>query len=396
MGNAKKENLIIPDYIKTALSILEQKGFKAYLVGGCVRDFLLGKQPYDFDITTNALPAQTLKCFEGYEIIKNGMKHGTVTPIIEKKAVEITTFRTESGYSDNRHPDKVEFTAFLEGDLSRRDFTVNAMAYSESEGVIDMFSGRKDLNKRIIRCVGNADERFGEDSLRILRALRFASILNFEIEEQTAKSIKKNIELLKNVSAERIYGEFMKLLQGENASEILIKFPCLCTALFGINLTSRQKTALRKAKTADMRLAIIFIYSSPELLKSLKPDNKTYNGLRENLKNYRLHLTNKAIGVREQELFIFKNALDYESAERMAELKFLMESAVDAETFKKNLEYSKSNNHPVKISELDISGDDLKEKGIRGKKIKLTQEFLLKCVIEGKAKNEKKELLKLL
>ena len=396
MGNGIKENLIIPDYIKKALSILEQKGFKAYLVGGCVRDFLLGKQPYDFDITTNALPEQTLKCFEGYEIIKNGMKHGTVTPIIEKKAVEITTFRTESGYSDNRHPDKVEFSAELREDLSRRDFTVNAMAYSEGEGVTDIFGGREDLKNKLLRCVGDPDKRFGEDSLRILRALRFASVLNFEIEAQTAKSIKKNIDLLKNVSAERIYGEFMKLLQGESASEILIKFSCLCRVLFGINLTSRQKAALKKAKTADMRLAIIFIYSSPELLKPLKPDNKTYNRLCENINNYRLRLTNKNLGIERQELFLFNNSLDYESAQRMIELKRLMGSEVDTEVFRRNLEYSKSNNHPIKISELALNGNDLKAFGIKGRRIRQTQEKLLKAVIRGEVKNEKKELIKLL
>lgn len=396
MGEPKKEKLIIPDYIKTALSALEQRGFKAYLVGGCVRDFLLGNSPSDFDITTDAMPEQTKKCFEGYEVLTNGIKHGTVTPIIAHKAVEITTFRTDGEYSDNRHPDKVEFTSRLGDDLARRDFTVNALAYSEGEGVTDLFGGREDIKNKIIRCVGEADRRFGEDALRILRAMRFASVLGFNIEKETEKSIKKNIKLLKNVSAERIYGEFIKLLNGENASEILIKFPCLCQTLFGIELNGRQKKALKNAKTAEERLAIIFIYSSPELLKPLKPDNKTYKELHENIKNYRLRLTSKNMGIKEQELFIFKNGLDYESAEKMLNLKELMGSTLDIKRFKADLKYSKKHNHPIKISELDITGNDLKKKGIKGKKIKLTQEFLLKSVIEGKAKNEKNELLKLI
>ena len=391
-----KSKFEIPEYIRTALLELEKRGFKAYLVGGCVRDYLLGKQPSDFDITTNALPCQTEKCFEAYRVLTNGKKHGTVTPIIEHKAVEITTFRTDGEYSDNRHPDKVEYTRELKADLSRRDFTVNAIAYSESDGITDLFHGREDLQKRIIRCVGEADRRFGEDALRILRALRFASVLGFNIEKETEKSIKKNIKLLKNVSAERIYAEFMKLLGGKNASEILIKFSCLTETLFGISLNQRQKKALAKAKTSSERLAIIFIYSSPEKLGILKPDNKTYNELCDNVDNYRLTLTSKNAGQKEFEKFIFKNGLDYESAEKMLNLKKLMGSALDIEQFEACLEYAESHRHPIKTSELDITGNDLKAKGIKGKKIKLAQQFLLECVIEGKVKNEKKELMKLL
>ena len=252
------------------------------------------------------------------------------------------------------------------------------------------------MDNKIIRCVGEADRRFGEDALRILRALRFASVLGFNIEKQTEKSIKRNIDLLKNVSAERIYTEFMKLLGGKNASEILINFSCLCKTLFGIELNGRQKRALKKAKTASERLAVIFIYSSPRKLKDLKPDNKTYNELCENLNNYRLRLTAKNIGQKEQELFLFKNGLDYESAEKLIRLKDIMGSSLDTREFLKNLELSKAENHPIKVSELDITGNDLKAKGISGKKIKLTQEFMLKSVIEGKVKNEKKELLKLI
>ena len=391
-----KSKFIIPEYIKTALSQLERKGFKAYLVGGCVRDYLLGNNPSDFDIATNALPEQTKNCFADYKVLTNGIKHGTLTPIIEHKAVEITTFRTDGKYSDNRHPDKVEFTSELKGDLSRRDFTVNAIAYSESEGIIDLFGGIEDLKNKIIRCVGEADRRFGEDALRILRALRFASVLGFKIEKETEKSINKNIKLLKNVSAERIYTEFMKLLGGKNASETLVKFPCLCKTLFGIELNSRHKRALKKAKNAWERLAIIFIYSSPEKLKALKPDNKTYNELCENINNYRLRLTSKNLGEKELELFIFKNSLDYDSAQRMIRLKELMASSLDTHQFLRNIESSKSKKHPIKISELDITGNDLKAKQIKGKKIKLTLEFLLISVIEGKVKNEKKELLKLI
>lgn len=214
----------IPSQVNRAIEILCDGGHSAYVVGGAVRNIIMGIPVNDWDITTSALPDETLELFKDYRIIETGIKHGTVTVIIDSMSLEITTFRIEHGYSDNRHPDKVDFTDKVEDDLSRRDFTVNAIAYSPKAGFTDPFGGCDDIKKEIIRCVGNPDKRFGEDALRILRALRFASVLGFEIDHETADSIHKNKHLLKNISVERIFVELSKLLCGKNAANILHEY----------------------------------------------------------------------------------------------------------------------------------------------------------------------------
>lgn len=214
----------IPSQVNTAIEILCGKGHSAYVVGGAVRNLMMGIPVNDWDITTSALPKETLKLFKDFKTIETGIKHGTVTVIIDGMPLEITTYRIEKGYSDNRHPDKVEFTDRVEDDLSRRDFTVNAMAYSPGIGFIDPFGGCEDINKKIIRCVGNPDKRFGEDALRILRALRFSSVLGFDIDSKTAESIHRSKHLLKNISVERIFVELSKLLCGKNAGIILQEY----------------------------------------------------------------------------------------------------------------------------------------------------------------------------
>lgn len=193
-------------------------------MGGCVRDSILGKIPNDWDITTNALPEQVLKCFSNYKIIATGLKHGTVTIIIDNEHFEVTTFRIDGKYTDNRRPDNVEFTGNLKDDLSRRDFTINAMAYNTKTGLVDFFGCKHDIENKIISCVGEPDTRFNEDSLRILRALRFASVLGFKIDSKTTQSIHKNKYLLKNIAVERISSELNKLLLGYNAKQILYNF----------------------------------------------------------------------------------------------------------------------------------------------------------------------------
>ncbi len=216
--------MYLPEYVKYAIEKLERQGFSAYAVGGCVRDSLLGKEPFDYDITTSATPEETKAVFQNEQIIETGIKHGTVTVLIEHRPLEITTFRLDLGYEDNRHPTGVLFTRSLQEDLARRDFTVNAMSYSEKTGVIDIFGGQSDLEHGIIRTVGSADTRFGEDALRIMRALRFASVLGFSIEEETANSIHNNKNLLKNVSAERLSSELVKLLCGKGAASVLKEY----------------------------------------------------------------------------------------------------------------------------------------------------------------------------
>ncbi|AWI06217.1 CCA tRNA nucleotidyltransferase [Clostridium drakei] len=207
--------IFIPQDAKHIMKILKNRGYESYVVGGCVRDSLINRKPNDWDLTTNALPEQTLEIFktEGFRVIETGIKHGTVTIVMNDNPYEVTTYRVDGEYLDNRHPDNVTFTTSLKEDLSRRDFTINSMAYNEDKGLIDYFNGVSDLNSKIIRCVGNADERFNEDALRMLRAVRFSSELEFELDfEGTFIAIKKNCNLIKNISVERIREEFCKIL----------------------------------------------------------------------------------------------------------------------------------------------------------------------------------------
>ena len=214
----------MPKNVDIAINLLQSAGFEAYAVGGCVRDSLLGKTPNDWDITTSAKPENMKSVFADFHCIDTGIKHGTVTVVIDGEPLEITTFRLDGEYEDNRHPKSVTFTSNLGADLGRRDFTVNAMAYSKMTGTVDLFGGQNDLKNGIIRCVGDPDRRFNEDALRILRALRFASALDFEIEEKTAQSLLKNRALLGNISEERIAKELLKLVCGKGAKRILTDF----------------------------------------------------------------------------------------------------------------------------------------------------------------------------
>lgn len=216
--------ITLPAQVETVINILADEGFKAYIVGGSVRDCLMGKTPFDWDITTQAKPAEIARTFMKHKVIETGIKHGTLTVVLDGLSMEITTFRIDGEYSDNRRPDSVQFTTDLMQDLSRRDFTMNALAYSPQEGLVDGFGGCEDIKNNIIRCVGSPDVRFGEDALRILRALRFASVLDFDIESETAESLLGNRTLLKNVAAERKQVELIKLLCGKAVESVLLDF----------------------------------------------------------------------------------------------------------------------------------------------------------------------------
>ena len=202
--------LEIPKNAETILNILENAGYEAYVVGGCVRDSILGRTPDDWDITTSAKPEQVKELF--YRTVDTGLQHGTVTVLMEKEGYEVTTYRVDGEYEDGRHPKEVTFTASLEEDLKRRDFTINAMAYNPSRGLVDLFGGMEDIDRKIIRCVGDPLERFTEDALRIMRAVRFSAQLGFTIEDETRKALKVLAPNLKHVSAERIQTELVKLL----------------------------------------------------------------------------------------------------------------------------------------------------------------------------------------
>lgn len=215
----------IPEQVSFLLSCLHAAGYAAYAVGGCVRDTLLGRTPNDWDLCTSALPEEMRSAFRGLHLIETGLKHGTLTVMLDHQPYEVTTFRIDGEYTDHRHPDSVSFVNRVDEDLARRDFTVNAMAYSPEEGIIDLFGGQKDLEGRIIRCVGNPYARFEEDALRILRALRFASVYGFEIEPETAAAVRELYPTLSRVAPERIRVELSRLICGMAAGSILRAYP---------------------------------------------------------------------------------------------------------------------------------------------------------------------------
>lgn len=217
------EEIFLPDNVLRVLERLNERGYEAYAVGGCVRNALLGLPAKDFDVTTDASPYEIKASFPDMRTVDTGIRYGTVTVISNGMPVEVTTYRIDGEYCDNRRPDSVKFTKNISEDLRRRDFTVNAMAYNPATGIIDLFNGREDLDNRIIRAIGNPDERFNEDGLRILRALRFASCYNMSVEEKTAEAVHRNRFLLKNIAVERITSEFDKFICG-NCESLLREF----------------------------------------------------------------------------------------------------------------------------------------------------------------------------
>lgn len=219
----------IPDKVAYIIKSLEDKGYEAYAVGGCVRDSLLGRIPGDWDITTSAAPRQVKEIFP--RTIDTGIQHGTVTVMLDKEGFEVTTYRIDGEYEDSRHPKNVLFTSNLVEDLARRDFTINAMAYNPRTGIVDLYDGVGDLDKKIIRCVGTPSHRFDEDALRMMRAVRFAAQLGFDVEEHTADAISEKAGALKNISAERIAAELVKLVTSPHPAKIHLAWKLGITAV---------------------------------------------------------------------------------------------------------------------------------------------------------------------
>ena len=371
--------LKIPEKIKFVLRTLTQNGYEAYIVGGCVRDSLLGITPSDYDVTTSAKPEEILGLFD--KTVPTGLKHGTVTVIIENEPIEVTTFRTEGEYKDFRHPQNVEFVTDLREDLSRRDFTVNAVAYNETVGLVDLFGGLSDLENKILRSVGDSDKRFKEDALRILRLFRFASQLEFTPEEKTLKSALKLQNGLKNISKERIFSEIVKAVNGKNPKAILPLINSGGLEFLGICKTPEFTTI----DDSDLRLFVFLNTSSEnpiEVLKTLKAPNRQIDFANKLLKLQSIEMENKED---------IKNALfltDFNAVNSFLQLQ-------EDEGKLKLLAEIIKNKEPYLISHLAISGEDLKELGFKGKEIGEILERLRQTVVCSPEKNRKEKLLTL-
>ena len=384
----------IPKNVSLIISRLNDNGYRADIVGGCVRDIILSKEPDDFDITTSAKPEETERIFSDFKLLKNGIKHGTVTVIIDKEPYEITTYRFDGEYTDNRHPDRVTFTSNIDDDLSRRDFTVNAIAYNPKDKITDLYGGREDIQKRIIRAVGDPVSRFSEDALRIFRAIRFASVLDFKIDAGTGKALFEKKESLLGVSAERLYTEWKKLISGKGAYRILREYSEIVAVVIPelVNLVLPDEGSFDKASGELRELSLLALSTDlpkdafvtfSERLKTDSLHKKRGGIILDNLSfplsTYR-EIYSRLIAVGEYDILFdiikLKILLGKEREESISILSKMQREGV-----------------AYRIKDLKINGDDLKMLGKRGVEIGLILNSLLNSVADGEIKNERDELL---
>lgn len=433
-------DIYIPENVKKILNALEESGYEAYIVGGCVRDSILGKDPRDYDVTTSALPEEVKACLVGFNVIETGLKHGTVTVVSGDDYVEVTTFRIDGEYLDHRRPESVEYANNLADDLSRRDFSINAMAYNAKIGIVDNYGGQKDLFRQVIRCVGNPCIRFDEDALRIIRALRFASELGFEIDLPTENAIHEMKNLLLNVAPERLAKEFELLIMGSSPANVLVSFADVFGTLFpeimpcvGFDQHSRyhiydvwKHTAVaieNSVADREVRLALFFhdiakpkccVYD--EEGSGHFPGHESESAEMAEMIMRRMNFSSETIKCVTQLIkFHYVTPIDDEKV-----VKKLL-SAVGPQYFFKLTEMMKSdsrakqsicfervqileameakaklilhNKECISISQLDIKGTDIAALGVQGSRIGEILDELLMMHIDEKVRNEKAELI---
>ncbi len=436
-----------PSGALSLLERLENAGFSAYIVGGCVRNALLGITPDDFDITTSARPEETEKVFSELRTVETGIKHGTVTVILDGEPYEITTFRADGEYSDGRHPESVSYSDNLETDLARRDFTVNAMAYSPKRGLIDIFGGRKDLENRVLRAVGDPSERFTEDALRILRALRFASVYGFKIEKETAASAKRLAKRISLLSGERVFSELKKLLMGDFCEQVLLEFPeIIYEALPELRpsvgfdqhsphhvydvYTHSVKAAAYSPKDASLRLsALLHDVGKPETfaigkdgaghfyghseasvrlaeqaLLRLKADNCTLSTVRTLIKYHDTVLPTDEKSVKRWLNKLTPNGLlqllELKRADNMAQVlepersEICQNRLAGYGEIRTAIEKINAEDACFSLKQLAVNGDDLAELGVpRSKEMGKALSLILEAVISGEVKNTRSDIV---
>ena len=386
-------NMKLSSDVMFILDKMKESGYSAHVVGGSVRDSLIGRPLGDFDITTNATPDQTKAVFKDYKTVDTGIKHGTVTLVLSGVPYEITTYRVDGDYKDNRHPDSVTFTDRLEDDLARRDFTVNAMAYDSIFGLSDPFGGREDAKGKLIRAVGDPKVRFDEDALRILRALRFASVLGFHIEDATAAAARELAKHLESISKERVYAELKKLIMGVDATKILAEYSEIFEIILGgIVIEKLPEKALFDSADYYSRLTSIFLLNTPEpvayaeqILTELKTDKFTRTHTISVLSAY----NNVSFDERRCALAALAK-YGKEVTEGVLALGILMGRFSDRDSM--ILTDALECGVPYTIGGLDIRGTDLIALGIKGEKIGEALNSLLFAVIDGRVENEKDAL----
>lgn len=422
----------IPAPAQEIIEKLNENGYEAYIVGGCVRDMLLGREPEDWDITTSALPEQVKQVF--HRTIDTGIQHGTITVMMDKEGYEVTTYRIDGEYSDGRHPNSVEFTSNLTEDLRRRDFTINAMAYNGQTGFVDEFGGVEDLKQGIIRCVGDPMDRFTEDALRILRAIRFSAQLGFSIESNTYEAIKVIAPNMVHVSRERIQVELTKLLVSSHPEQISMVYetgisPYVSDAFHKVcrggmheagiheaGMPLRSDNIAQKAvipfipvsttSVKHMRWAAFLRFCSPDeavcVLKDLKLDNDTINRVRELVtwQGRRIKPDKHSIRVvmsrLEPQLFDDLLALKMSLAE-VAQRESRPETQEELQYIRKLSDEIRRTGDCVSLKTLAVTGHDIMAAGVKpGKEVGLILARLLELVLEDPTRNTKEYLLECL
>ena len=400
--NSMKIQIQMPSGVRYIIDKLAARGFEAYAVGGCVRDSLMGKTPNDWDITTDAEPADMLAVFKGHKVIPTGIKHGTVTILCKGGKFEVTTYRVDGAYTDGRRPAHVTFSKSLEEDLKRRDFTINAMAYNEEQGLKDFFGGEADLARRLVRCVGDARERFGEDYLRMLRAYRFAATLGFTLDAAAADAIREGRECIKGISAERIQSELAKLLLSGNISMTRAFFDVFAGVLLpealqgGEEMYARRMDVLgRVDNVLALRLAAVLFggegaeKAAVPALKRLKFDNET------------IELTAAVVRLSGWEIPAVRREMKRLAAENSAAyarhaLRFRVAAQADgAEEALDLLEAVLASGEPCGVADLAVNGKDVMDTlGVPpGKIIGETLQKLLSLVWDEPEANTRERLL---
>ncbi len=421
----------IPNGILEILNKLNTDAASAYLVGGCVRDFLLKRETLDYDITTSHTPEKVMEILKDYNLALTGIKYGTVTLTLAPYNVEITTFRSEDNYNDSRHPQNVKFEKSLKADLARRDFTVNAIAYNEKEGFVDLFGGMNDLKDKVLRAVGDADTRISEDALRILRALRFKSTLGFEIDESLKAAVLKNHKLINKLSAERIFSEIKKLINGDFAKSVFSEYGEILSPLFfyerPLNKAFLEASKhLSKLSTTTLRLSLLFRFNalsdvnfySFEALEPLKRRGKTTASYLEAQKNAESALNAlksdndtkrkvlkslMALPIMESktEVLLFLSDFEYSDFLDLISLEYAVLGTSLSYFEKDELDFicktakeAFENGEIINTASLKINGYDLLRLKFTGKEIKDTLKKLKYEVILEKTQNNHSALLK--
>lgn len=413
------ERITIPNAAELIISRLEEHGFEAYVVGGCVRDSIMGIPPHDWDICTSALPEQIIEVFSDLKVIPTGLKHGTVTVVLYGDEYEITTYRIDGEYSDNRHPEAVEFVKDLKLDLMRRDFTINALAYNHKSGIIDYFNGVKDIHNKVIRCVGNPNDRFSEDALRIMRAIRFATRFSFEIEQETRKSLFAHQSLLRNISAERINSELTKTLQHitfETNDSLLVDMMTLLTEVVpefgGCDIQKISVRLLRSISDIEVRLALLFDFDDNDIenvLYRLRFSNYLFKSVTTIVKYGRRIMNDR------NQLEIVKESIscnEYDKTDYY-EVRLLHDIGHKLSTWSILYTYSffdKDDNDnqdilralflktirceiPYRLADLQVKGNDLISLGYNGKEIGNVLNTLLDMVMRQTVPNDRDKLI---